>query len=94
MVIDLLHHLDMHRSAGRDGIHPRVLRQLAEEFTKPLSVIYQHSWLTGGVPVAWRSANVTPIYKEAWKEDSGNYRPVSLEKKGLKGGLISLGFTA
>ncbi|GAB0209271.1 mitochondrial enolase superfamily member 1 [Grus japonensis] len=63
---------------GPDGIHPRVLRELAEELAKPLSIIYQQSWLTGEVPDDWRLANVTPIYKKGRKEDPGNYRPVSL----------------
>ncbi|KAK4811177.1 hypothetical protein QYF61_019808 [Mycteria americana] len=59
MASDLLHHLDTHKSMGLDGIHPRVLRELAEVLTKPLSIIYQHSWLTWEVPVDWRLANVT-----------------------------------
>ncbi|KGL89162.1 hypothetical protein N301_00220, partial [Charadrius vociferus] len=78
MVRDLLQHLDIHKSMGPDGIHPRVLRELAEVLTKPLSIIYQQSWLTGEVPVDWRLANVTPIHKKGRKEDPGNYRPVSL----------------
>ncbi|GAB0199241.1 hypothetical protein GRJ2_002389500 [Grus japonensis] len=78
MVSDLLHHLDTHKSMGPDGIHPRVLRELAEVLTKPLSIIYQQSWLTKEVPVDWRLANMTPICKKGWKEDPGNYRPVSL----------------
>ncbi|KAK4812863.1 hypothetical protein QYF61_024160 [Mycteria americana] len=78
MVSDLLHHLDTHRSVGLDGIHPRVLRELAEVLTKPLSILYQQSWLTGEVPADWRLANVMPIYKKGQKEDLGNYRPVSL----------------
>ncbi|KFQ30312.1 hypothetical protein N332_10395, partial [Mesitornis unicolor] len=77
MVSDLLHHLDIHKCMGPDGIHPRVLRELAEVLTKPLSIIYQQSWLTGEVPVDWRFANVTPIYKKGRKEDPGNYRPLS-----------------
>ncbi|GAB0204034.1 mitochondrial enolase superfamily member 1 [Grus japonensis] len=77
-VNDLLCHLDTHKSMGPDGIHPRVLRELAEELAKPLSIIYQQSWLTGEVPDDWRLANVTPIYKKGRKEDPGNYRPVSL----------------
>ncbi|GAB0207400.1 mitochondrial enolase superfamily member 1 [Grus japonensis] len=77
-VNDLLRHLDTHKSMGPDGIHPRVLRELAEELAKPLSIIYQQSWLTGEVPDDWRLANVTSIYKKGWKEDPGNYRPVSL----------------
>ncbi|KAK4818984.1 hypothetical protein QYF61_022651 [Mycteria americana] len=78
MVNDLLHHLDTHKSMGPDEIHPRVLKELAEELTKPLSIIYQQSWLTGEVPADWRLANVTPIFKKGRKEDPGNYRPVSL----------------
>ncbi|KAK4825018.1 LOW QUALITY PROTEIN: hypothetical protein QYF61_023022 [Mycteria americana] len=34
--------------------------------------------LTGEVPVDWRLANVTHIYRKGWKEDPGNYRPVHL----------------
>ncbi|KAK4823408.1 hypothetical protein QYF61_001782 [Mycteria americana] len=78
MVSDLLHHLDTHKSMGPDEIHPRVLNELAEELTKPLSIICQQSWLTGEVPADWRLVNVTPIFKKGWKEDPGNYRPVSL----------------
>jgi len=49
-----------------------------EELAKPLSTIYQQSWLTGEVPEHRRLANVTPIYKKGRKEDPKNYRPVSL----------------
>jgi len=47
-----------------------------EELVKPLSIIYQQSWLTGEVPHHWRIANVTPSYKKGQKEDPRNYRPV------------------
>ncbi|KAK4817892.1 LOW QUALITY PROTEIN: hypothetical protein QYF61_002061 [Mycteria americana] len=77
-VNDLLRHLDTHKSIGPDGIHPRVLRELVEELAKPLSSIYQQSWLTGEVPDDWRLASVTPIQRKGWKEDPRNYRPVSL----------------
>ncbi|PKU32042.1 rna-directed dna polymerase from mobile element hypothetical protein [Limosa lapponica baueri] len=78
MVSDLLNDLDTHKSTGPDGIHPRVLRELAEVLTKPLSIICQQSWHTREVPVDWRLPNVTPIHKKGRKEDLGNYRPVSL----------------
>jgi len=77
-VNDLLCHLDTIKSMGPDGIHPGVLRELAEELAKPLSIIHEQSWLTGEVPDDWRIANVTPIYKKGQKEDPRSYRPVSL----------------
>ncbi|KFZ47660.1 hypothetical protein N321_04245, partial [Antrostomus carolinensis] len=78
MVKDPLSQLDIHRAMGPDGVHPRVLRELAEVLAKPLSIIYQQSWLTGEVPLDWRLANLTLIYKKGRREDPGNYRPVSL----------------
>uniref|UniRef100_A0A493U138 Reverse transcriptase domain-containing protein n=1 Tax=Anas platyrhynchos platyrhynchos TaxID=8840 RepID=A0A493U138_ANAPP len=78
MVGDLLWNLDVCKSMGPDGIHPGLLRELAEELAKPLTVIYQQSWLSREVPVDWWLANVTPIYKKGWRVDPGNYRPVSL----------------
>jgi len=78
MLGDLLQHLDVCKSMGPDGIHPRVLTELAEELAKLLSIIYRQSWLSGEVPVDWRLANVTPIYKKGRRVDPRNYRPVSL----------------
>jgi len=63
---------------GLDGIYSRALTELAEELTKPFSIIHHQSWLKGEVPVVWRLDNVTPIYKKGQNENSGNYKPVSL----------------
>lgn len=76
-VKELLSCLDVYKSMGPDGIHPRVMRELANELAKPLSIIYQQSWLNGEVPDDWKLANVKPIHKKG-KEDPVNYRPVSL----------------
>ncbi|KAJ7415516.1 hypothetical protein BTVI_37897 [Pitangus sulphuratus] len=77
-VKDLLSHLDPNKSTGPDGIHPRVMRELAEELAKPFSTIYQQSWLSGEVADDWKLANVKLIHKASCKEDLGNYRPFSL----------------
>ena len=77
-VNELLCHLGTYKSMRPDGIHPRVLREQVEELAKPLSIIYQQSWLTGKVPDDGQITSVTPIYKKGRKEDPGNYSLVSL----------------
>ncbi|KFQ20299.1 RNA-directed DNA polymerase from mobile element jockey, partial [Mesitornis unicolor] len=73
-----LSNLDIHKSIGPDGMHPQVLRKLAEVIARPLSIIFGKLWATGEVPEDWRKANVTPVFKKGKKEDLENYRPVSL----------------
>uniref|UniRef100_A0A8C3M6L1 Reverse transcriptase domain-containing protein n=1 Tax=Chrysolophus pictus TaxID=9089 RepID=A0A8C3M6L1_CHRPC len=77
-VRERLGNTNVHKSMGPDGVHPRVLRELAEVIAEPLSVIFERSWRMGEVPEDWRIANVTPVFKKGKKEDPGNYRPVSL----------------
>ncbi|RMC02347.1 hypothetical protein DUI87_21516 [Hirundo rustica rustica] len=62
-VRELLRCLDTHKSMGPDGIHPKVMRELADEPAKLLSIIYQQSWPTGEVPDDWKLANVMPFTK-------------------------------
>lgn len=47
---DLLLQLDCHRSMGLDGLHHKVLRELAEVIAELLSTIYQCFWLSEEVP--------------------------------------------
>ncbi|KGL80585.1 hypothetical protein N309_11346, partial [Tinamus guttatus] len=77
-VRDYLGKLDTHKSTGPDGMHPRVLRELAGVIAQPLSIIFERSWRVEEVPEDWKKANVTPVFKKVKREDPGNYRPVSL----------------
>ncbi|KAJ7416327.1 rna-directed dna polymerase from mobile element jockey-like [Willisornis vidua] len=61
MVSDLLSQLDTHKSMGPGGTQPRVTWKLAKELAKPLSTVYQQSWLTGEVPADWKKVNVGDV---------------------------------
>ena len=49
-VRDRLSNLDAHKSMGPDGMHPRVLRELADVITEPFFTIFERPWRTGEVP--------------------------------------------
>lgn len=74
----LLRNLDPSKAPGPDGITPRILQLLSHEIAPPLTTIFNRSLETAEVPSAWKSANVSPIYKKGEHYKASNYRPISL----------------
>ena len=70
--------LKIGKSPGPDGIHPRVLKELLEVISLPLTIIFKTSIAHGKLPDEWKNANVTALYKKGNRQIPGNYRPVSL----------------
>ena len=66
------------KSPEPDGLHPRVLKEVAPEIVDALMIIFQCSIDSGSVPVDWRVANVIPLFKKGAREKTGNYRSLSL----------------
>ena len=66
------------KSPGPDGMHPRVLQQMANTLDTPLAILFNKSIKDGILPEDWKCANLSSIFKKGSKLDAGNYRPVSL----------------
>ncbi|CAM4648439.1 unnamed protein product [Caretta caretta] len=77
-VKNYLDKLDVFKSPRPGEMHPRILKELTEEISEPLAIIFEKSWKTGGIPEDWKRANIVPHYKTGNKDNPGNYRPVSL----------------
>ncbi len=77
-MFNALNNLNTTKSPGPDGIHPRVLQELAAEFAYPLKMIFDKTLASGKLPSEWKQSEVRPIFKKGCKETPGNYRPVSL----------------
>jgi len=60
---DLLLQLDACKSMGPDGIHLRILKELADIITGLLSIIFQPACEFGEDPVDWYLANIVPVFK-------------------------------
>lgn len=63
-VLQLLMNLKTDKSPGPDNVHPKVLRECAEEFVKPLHMLFKQSMIEGDLPQDWKVGQVTPIHKK------------------------------
>ena len=77
-VKDKLDKLKSNKAQGPDQLPPRVLKELSDELSIPLTVLFNKSLESGTLPTDWKTADITAIFKKGTKSDPGNYRPVSL----------------
>nr|VZI32151.1 unnamed protein product [Spirometra erinaceieuropaei] len=78
MVLTELLRLKKSESPGPDEIPAKILKELAGELSKPLSMLFHTSFESGYLPPDWKSAWITPLYKGGSWVSANNYRPVSL----------------
>ena len=74
----LLTTLNTSKSCGPDGILARCLRDLSEEISGMLTLIFQQGFNSGTLPYDWSQAIVVPVHKKSNKENPTNYRTISL----------------
>ena len=70
--------MKVNKSPGPDLFYPKVLKNVKHEVVSHLVTIFNKSLEQGLVPVDWKLANVTPIFKKGQNSEPGNYRPISL----------------
>ena len=73
-----LDNLNPYKSPRPDELHPRILKELSNELSLPLSLIFSNSFSEGELPQDWKYAFITPLHKKGEKKFAGNYRPISL----------------
>ena len=78
MVLQKLDKLKVDKSPGPDGITARVLRELKDVIGETFTDLFEASVREGQLPMDWKTANVSAIYKRGDKSEACNYRPVSL----------------
>ena len=77
-VIKQLSTLRVDKATGIDGIGARLLRAGAYQIVSPLTYILNLTIRTAVIPLEWKKAVVSPIFKDGGKTNCSNYRPISL----------------
>lgn len=66
------------KATGIDQIPARLLKDAAPEIAKPIAYLVNLTISSGVIPLEWKEAKVTPIFKSGKKDDVNNYRPISV----------------
>ena len=77
-VLKVLKGLQASKAPGPDGIHPAIIKPIADIIAGPICRLYQMSLDQGRLPSDWKTAAVVALHKGGAKTDFKNYRPVSL----------------
>ena len=55
------------KTQGPDEVHPKYLKETANNLAKPVSILYKKTLEEGTLPISWKTANITPIHKKGPK---------------------------
>ena len=66
-VTKLIENLKPYKAVGPDKINPLVMKQLVVDIAPILTMPYHKSYETGHIPMDWKRAEVTPVFKKGSK---------------------------
>ena len=66
------------KSTGLLNTPARLLKDGCAAIAKPLTALMNRSLAEGSIPMDWKHAIVTPVFKSGTKTDLSNYRPISV----------------
>ena len=77
-VIKLLKAIDVSKATGLDKIPNRLLKIATQAVAPSLTGIFNQALVADIFPSDWKMAKVSPIFKNGFKSDLNNYRPMSV----------------
>ncbi|PFX17604.1 RNA-directed DNA polymerase from mobile element jockey [Stylophora pistillata] len=77
-VLQIIKGISPHKAAGIDKISARFLHIAALILAPSIARLINMSFSTGTFPTRWKTANVTPLFKQGAASDPSNYRPISV----------------
>ena len=57
---------------GPDGLHPRILKELAPLIASPLAHVFRKCLHSSAVPREWRLATIIPVFKKGKRNQASN----------------------
>ena len=66
------------KATGPDGISVKVLKPISPVFAEPLTRLFNLSITKGVFPNKWKTARVSPLFKDGSHDNRCNYRPISV----------------
>ena len=70
----ILEELDNRKAPGPGGVTNSILKEYSEQLADKIHSIIESSLSESKVPLDWKRANITPVYKVGNREDPLNYR--------------------
>jgi len=70
--------LNKSKITGLDRISARLIGECADLICVPICHIFNQFISQGKLPEDWKSARVKPLFKQGYRDDVNNYRPISV----------------